>query len=144
MSVSDATVRYARSRAWCHTSSNTVLSTPNGRALDRALAQLDFYVAIDVYINETTRHADLVLPPASPLTQPHYDLIFNSFAVRRVARLNAPTRARREDERGDWEIINGLGAAFAAAAGKPWSEVPDDWLCPDCGVSKADFDMQEL
>jgi anaerobic selenocysteine-containing dehydrogenase len=43
-------------------------------------------LAIDIYVNETTRHADLILPPASPLTQYHYDLVFNAFAVRRVAR----------------------------------------------------------
>lgn len=123
-------------RALLTCAGNPVLSTPNGRALDRALAQLDFYVAIDVYINETTRHADLVLPPASPLTQPHYDLIFNSFAVRRIARLNAPTRARREDERGDWEIINGLGAAFAAASGKPWQELPEPRAMIAAGLAR--------
>ncbi len=103
---------------------NPVLSTPNGREVERALTQLEFYVAIDIYINETTRHADLILPPASPLTQDHYDVIFNSFAVRRVARLNAPIRERNADERGDWEIINGLAAAIAAAHGKPWQSLP--------------------
>lgn len=99
---------------------NPVLSTPNGRGLDRALATLDFYVAIDLYINETTRHADLILPPASPLTQYHFDLIFNAFAVRRIARLNAPLFERGGSERADWEIMNGLGQAYAQASGKPW------------------------
>lgn len=111
-------------RALLTSAGNPVLSTPNGREVARALSQLDFYVAIDVYINETTRFADLILPPASPLTQDHYDLIFNSFAVRRVARLSTPTRERAADERGDWEIINGLGAAIAAANGKPWQSLP--------------------
>jgi anaerobic selenocysteine-containing dehydrogenase len=101
-----------------------VLSTPDGRALDRALDGLEFMVAIDIYINETTRHADLILPPASPLTQPHYDLIFNAFAVRRVARLSAPIAERGADERADWEIVDGLGAAYAQAAGKPWTPLP--------------------
>ena len=87
-------------------------------------ATLDFYVAIDIYINESTRHADLILPPASPLTQHHYDLIFNAFAVRRVARLNSPIFERDENERGDWEIINGLGQAYAQASGKPWRPLP--------------------
>jgi anaerobic selenocysteine-containing dehydrogenase len=99
---------------------NPVLSTPDGATLDRAFAGLDFVVAIDIYRNESTRHADLILPPASPLTQYHYDVIFNSFAVRRVARLNVPIAARADDERADWEIVNGLGAAYCAAAGKPW------------------------
>lgn len=111
-------------RALLTVAGNPVLSTPDGRALEGALPQLDFMVSIDVYVNETTRHADLILPPASPLTQHHYDLIFNAFAVRRVARLNAPLRERREDERADWEIVNGLGAALAEASGKPWTALP--------------------
>jgi anaerobic selenocysteine-containing dehydrogenase len=108
-------------RALLTCAGNPVLSTPGGRALDDALAALDFMVSIDVYINETTRHADLILPPASPLTQPHYDLIFNAFAVRRVARISAPIGERGVDERADWEIVDGLGAAYAQAAGKPWT-----------------------
>jgi anaerobic selenocysteine-containing dehydrogenase len=51
-------------------------------------------------------------------------MVFNGFAVRRVAKLSAPMRERAEDERGDWEIFNGLGAAFAAAVGKPWQPLP--------------------
>jgi anaerobic selenocysteine-containing dehydrogenase len=111
-------------RALITSAGNPVLSTPDGRGLDQALEQLDFMLAIDIYINETTRHADLILPPASPLTQYHYDLFFNAFAVRRVARLNSPLRERNDEERGDWEIINGLGAAYAAASGKSWQPMP--------------------
>ena len=111
-------------RALLTCAGNPVLSTPNGRELERALPQLDFYVAIDIYINETTRHAHLILPPASPLTQHHYDLIFNALAVRRVARLNMPVAERGEQERADWEIINGVAAAFARSAGKEWRDLP--------------------
>ena len=111
-------------RALLTCAGNPVLSTPNGRELERAIEQLDFYVAIDIYRNETTRHADLILPPASPLSQHHYDLIFNAFAVRRVARLSAPIHERDANERGDWEIVNGLGAAYAQAAGKRWHPLP--------------------
>jgi anaerobic selenocysteine-containing dehydrogenase len=112
-------------RALLTIAGNPVSSTPNGRALDRAIASLDFRVAIDVYVNETTHHADLILPPASPLSQYHYDLYFNAFAVRRVARLSTPLREQRADERADWQIIDGLGRAYAHAAGKPWSALPD-------------------
>jgi anaerobic selenocysteine-containing dehydrogenase len=111
-------------RALLTVAGNPVLSTPDGRALDATITGLDFYIAIDVYINETTRHADLILPPASALTQYHYDLIFNAFAVRRVARLNVPVRERSQDERADWEIVNGLGAAYSAAVGKDWKAMP--------------------
>lgn len=111
-------------RALLTVAGNPVLSTPDGRRLDTALAQLDFMVAVDIYVNETTRHAHLILPPASPMTQPHYDLVFNAFAVRRVARLSLPVRLRDAAERADWEIVNGLADAYSRAAGKPWQPLP--------------------
>lgn len=111
-------------RALLTSAGNPVLSTPDGRAFDRALAELEFMVSIDIYINETTRHADLILPPASFLTQHHYDLIFNAFAVRQVARWNQPILEQRPEERADWQIVNGLGAAYAQAAGKEWRALP--------------------
>ncbi len=113
-----------RIRALITSAGNPVLSTPNGQMLDQALEKLDFMVSMDVYINETTCHADLILPPASFLTQDHYDSVFNAFAVRRVARLSQPIRERDRDERADWEIINGIGAAFAKATGKDWQTLP--------------------
>lgn len=114
-----------RIRALLTSAGNPVLSTPNGVALDRALGRLDFMVSVDVYVNETTRHADLILPPASALTQYHYDLYFNAFAVRRVARVNAPLWEMAGEERADWQIFNGLGAACAAAAGKSFEALPE-------------------
>ncbi len=133
-------------RALLTCAGNPVLSTPDGRGLDKALEGLEFMVAIDIYINETTRHADLILPPASPLTQDHYDSIFNAFAVRRVARLNRPVHARPEDERADWEIINGLGAAYAASAGKEWRALPPPRELIAAGLARGDsgLDMDAL
>ena len=63
-------------RALVTSAGNPVLSTPNGARLDRALAGLDFMVSIDPYLNETTRHAHVILPPTSPLERSHYDLAF--------------------------------------------------------------------
>ena len=60
-------------KALITSSGNPVLSTPNGVQLERALEQLDFYVAHDIYVNETTRHADLILPSPSGLETDHYD-----------------------------------------------------------------------
>ena len=82
---------------------NPVLSTPNGGQLDAALAQLDFMVAIDFYLNETTRHAHLILPPVSPLERSHYDIALSGFAVRNVAKFSpalfdAPAGARHDHE----------------------------------------------
>jgi anaerobic selenocysteine-containing dehydrogenase len=87
---------------------NPVLSTPDGVALDDALNGLEFMVSIDFYLNETTRHADLVLPPASPLERVHYDLIFHALAIRNTARFSPPIFDRPMHARHDWEILLGL------------------------------------
>lgn len=91
---------------------NPVLSTPNGGRLDRALAGLEFFVAIDFYINETTRHAHLILPPTSPLEREHYDLVFHTLAVRDTAKWSAPVFAKPADARHEWEIANALIAGL--------------------------------
>jgi anaerobic selenocysteine-containing dehydrogenase len=123
-------------RALITSAGNPVLSTPDGRGLDRALAGLDFMVSLDIYLNETSRHAHLILPPASFLTQPHYDVFFNAFAVRRVAKLSLPLREREADERADWEIINGLGAAIAAASGNAWRDLPPPLALLEMGLQR--------
>jgi anaerobic selenocysteine-containing dehydrogenase len=97
---------------------NPVLSTPNGRQLDRAFEALAFMMSIDIYLNETTRHADLILPPTSALNHDHYDLVFNAFAVRNVTRYNEALWQRADDERYDWEIFSGIGARLAAKLGR--------------------------
>jgi len=133
-------------RALFTSAGNPVLSTPNGQKLDQALENLDFMVCMDVYINETTRHADLILPPASFLTQDHYDSVFNAFAIRRVARLNQPIHPRADDERADWEIINGIGAAFAKATGKDWQSLPAPKQMIAMGLARGSsgLSMQDL
>lgn len=89
---------------------NPVLSTPNGRQLDRALESLDLMVSIDFYINETTRHADIILPPVTNLESSHYDVIFNSFAVRNTAKYSGPLFEKAENARFDWQIFQELTA----------------------------------
>lgn len=92
---------------------NPVLSTPNGRRLERALATLDFQVAIDFYVNETTRHAHVILPPTGPLERDHYDLVFNALAVRNTAKYSPPMVPRAANGRHDWEILNELTVRLA-------------------------------
>jgi anaerobic selenocysteine-containing dehydrogenase len=84
---------------------NPVLSTPNGRELDQALSSLEFMVSIDCYINETTRHARIILPPTSPLERGHYDIAFNLLAVRNTTKYSPPLFERPADARHDWEIL---------------------------------------
>ncbi|MBX7120195.1 MAG: molybdopterin-dependent oxidoreductase [Gemmatimonadaceae bacterium] len=91
---------------------NPVLSTPNGARLDRALAGLEWFVAVDCYLNETTRHAHLILPPTSPLEREHYDLVFHTLAVRDTARWSGAVFPRPPGARHDWEILNALAGAL--------------------------------
>jgi len=92
-------------RAFVSYAGNPVLSTPNGRELDRALASLEFMVAIDFYINETTRHAHLILPPTSSLERGHYDLAFHLLAVRNTTKFSPALFESGDDTRDDWEIL---------------------------------------
>ena len=100
-------------RALVTLAGNPVLSTPDGRALDRALASLDFMVSIDPYLNETTRHAHLILPPVMPLEREHYDVALHAFAVRNTARWSEPMFTPGADQRTDWDILVGLARRMA-------------------------------
>jgi anaerobic selenocysteine-containing dehydrogenase len=96
---------------------NPVLSYPNGRRLDRALAGLDFMVAIDLYVNETTRHAHLILPPTFALEHDHYALLFHALAVRNTAHWAPALLKKPEGTRHDWEILGELMAQLRIARG---------------------------
>src|SRR5689334_1384479 len=92
-------------KAFVTLAGNPVLSTPNGRELDRALASLEFMVSIDCYINETTRHAHVILPPTSPLERGHYDIAFHLLAVHNTTKFSPPLFKRSAEARHDWEIL---------------------------------------
>jgi anaerobic selenocysteine-containing dehydrogenase len=97
---------------------NPVLSTPNGKLLDAILPNLELMVSIDMYVNETTRHAQYILPPTSPLEREHYDVVFHMLAVRNTARYSEALFERPVDARHDWEIF----AALAQRAGRGRSQ----------------------
>ncbi len=111
-------------RALFTTAGNPVLSTPNGRQLDAAISQLSFMASVDIYINETTRHANVILPPTSALNHDHYDSVFNALAVRNVTRVNEAIWQRPENERYDWEIFAGIGTRLAALLGRDYKTPP--------------------
>jgi anaerobic selenocysteine-containing dehydrogenase len=104
-------------RALITVAGNPVLSTPNGRQLERGLSGLEFMLSIDFYINETTRFADLILPPTAPLEHDHYDATFNLLAVRNVTRFNQAVLPKPDGALHDWEIFVALAQAFAAKTG---------------------------
>lgn len=85
--------------------SNPVLSAPGGPRLAKALDTLDFMVSLDIYLNETTRHADVVLPGPSPLQDPHYDVSFPQFSYRNHARYSPPVFAPAPGQPTEWENL---------------------------------------
>ncbi len=100
-------------RALVTSCGNPILSTPNGRQLDEAFEQLDFMVSIDIYLNETTRHANIILPAATGLEVAHYDLTFNALAIRNVTRFSEPLFEKAEGAKFDWEILQELTARLS-------------------------------
>jgi anaerobic selenocysteine-containing dehydrogenase len=104
-------------RALVTVAGNPVVSTPQSERLDRALDGLDFMVSLDIYVNETTRHADVILPGPSPLARSHYDLALYQLAVRNVANYSPPAMEPEFDLEPEWHqllrltaIVTGQGA----------------------------------
>ncbi len=91
-------------RALLTVAGNPVSSTPDGKRLGEAVAGLDFVAAVDIYVNETTRHADVILPPTTSLERDHYDLVFHALAVRNTARFTPALFAKPMGAMHDWEI----------------------------------------
>lgn len=88
---------------------NPVLSAPNGSRIANALASLDFMVSVDIYRNETTRHADVILPGVSPLQDDHFDVTFAQLSWRNQARYSAPVLSP-EARPAEWQILLKLAA----------------------------------
>ncbi len=87
---------------------NPVLSSPNGSQLDKALSQLDFMVSIDIYLNETSRQADIILPPTTGLEIDHYDLVFHALAVSNDAKFSRALFQPKYGQLHDWQILKAL------------------------------------
>ncbi|GII02214.1 molybdopterin-dependent oxidoreductase [Planobispora takensis] len=92
-------------RALVTVAGNPVLSAPNGTRLDRAFGGLEFMVCVDPYLNETTRHADVILPPPPVMRTPHYDFALLPFAVRNYTRFSPPVLPPEPDRPTEAEIL---------------------------------------
>jgi anaerobic selenocysteine-containing dehydrogenase len=103
-----------RIRGFVTYAGNPASSTPNATRLDRAFASLEFMVSVDYYINETTRHANLIFPPCSPLERSHFDLVMPAVAVRNTIKYSDAVLEAPRDARDDYDILTQLAARIAA------------------------------
>jgi anaerobic selenocysteine-containing dehydrogenase len=110
-------------RGFIVSAGNPVISAPNGNKLAAALEQLDYMVAIDIYVNDTTKHANIILPPTTGLEVDNYDLVFNSFAVRNIAKYSPALFAPNSGRQHDWQIFKKLAQLI-----KPGSSIKDKIL----------------
>ena len=99
-----------RMRALITIATNPVLSVPNGPRLSKALDSLDFMVSLDIYLNETTRHADVILPGPSPLEDLHFDVAFPQMSWRNHARYSPPVLPRTAGQPEEWQNLLRLAA----------------------------------
>ncbi|MEU1417631.1 molybdopterin oxidoreductase family protein [Streptomyces sp. NPDC049097] len=104
-------------RAVIAVAANPVLSAPDGDRLDKALGALDFMVAVDPYLNETSRHAHVLLPPPPPSRAPHFDFAFNTLAVRNQVRYTRAAVPLEPDRMAETEILARLVLAATGMHG---------------------------
>ncbi len=115
-------------KAFISIASNPVLSAPNGPRLSAALEKLDCMVSVDIYLNETTRHADVILPGLSPLEDLHYDIAFSQISYRNHARFSAPVFAPPANQPAEWQILLRLIAIIQGKGANADLEKLDDEL----------------
>ncbi|MGW7660829.1 molybdopterin oxidoreductase family protein [Streptomyces sp. NPDC054756] len=112
-------------RALIAVAANPVLSAPDGDRLDKALDSLEFMVSVDPYLNETSRHAHVVLPPPPPSQSPHHDFAFNTLAVRNQVRYTRPAVPLEPGRMAETEIMARLVLAATGLHGTDPSAVDD-------------------
>ncbi|MEU3980107.1 molybdopterin oxidoreductase family protein [Streptomyces sp. NPDC026672] len=133
--IDTATAEGTPIRALISVAANPVLSAPDGDRLDKALDSLEFMVSVDPYLNETTRHAHVVLPPPPPAQSPHHDFAFNTLAVRNQVRYTRPAVPLEPGRMAETEIM----ARLVLAAGGLHGADPDavDTMVVDQTLGKA-------
>jgi anaerobic selenocysteine-containing dehydrogenase len=120
-------------RALITIAGNPVVSTPNAGRLDAALESLDFMVSVDIYVNETTRHADVILPAPSPLEKAHYDIALYMFAVRNVANYSPALMDPPAGMLHEWETLLALTAIAAGMGPDADLAALDDLVASEAG-----------
>jgi anaerobic selenocysteine-containing dehydrogenase len=112
--------------------SNPALSSPNGERLSAAMDRLEFMISVDIYVNETSRHADVILPGTSPLEDSHYDVAFSQLSYRNHARYSHPVFPRAADHPEEWQVLLRLiGIIQGKGAAADINQIDDELLMDD-------------
>ncbi len=144
----DSASEAERVRALVTVAGNPVLSTPNGARLAKALASLDFMVSVDIYLNETTRFADVILPPTGPLEHANYDLVFHAMSVRHNTKWSPAVFDAPEGAKDQWEILLELAARMSGTTAQALDDLvlghllgatvgAPGTVCPDVSLDEA-------
>ncbi|MEN0135983.1 MAG: molybdopterin-dependent oxidoreductase [Rhodococcus sp. (in: high G+C Gram-positive bacteria)] len=115
-----------RTRALITLAGNPARSLPNSGAIEEALGALEFMVSVDCYLNETTRHADVILPPPPVTTRGHHDVTLNHFQIRNVARYTPPLLDLAGGELAEWQILLRIAAIATGTPDRPVAEIDDE------------------
>ncbi|MFC9358803.1 molybdopterin-dependent oxidoreductase [Rhodococcus sp. NPDC057014] len=115
-----------RTRALITLAGNPARSLPNSGAIEEALGALDFMVSVDCYLNETTRHADVILPPPPLATRGHHDVTLAHFQIRNVARYTPPLLDLADNELAEWQILLRIAAIAKGTPQRPVEEMDDE------------------
>ncbi len=107
-------------RALLVSSGNPALSVPNGPELERALDQLELLVAIDLYVTDTGRHADYVLPATTFLEREDFPSAFLTFQTTPFVQWTEPVLEPRGEVRQEWEIIDGIARRLGTTPASAW------------------------
>src|SRR3954471_24538069 len=129
-------------RAFISVAGNPALSTPNSERLASALEGLDFMLSFDIYVNETSRHADVIMPSPSSFERSHYDLAFYQLSVRNVANFNPPLMERPLGMPDDWESVLRVVGIVTGQGPKADVDAIDDFVAAESarrgGIDPAD------
>lgn len=123
---------------------NPVLSTPNGNQLEKAFESLEFMVAIDIYLNETTKFANIILPTTTGLETPIYDLVFHQFAIRNTTKYSEALFEKEENQRHDWEILKALTSRLSGKENPANLEQTLDYLMQFSAYKEPKLSVSEL
>jgi anaerobic selenocysteine-containing dehydrogenase len=118
-------------RALVTVAGNPAVSTPNSDRMQRALATLDFMVSFDIYVNETTRHANVILPPEPELARGHYDLALYNLAIRNVANYSPPLLELSPGEVPEWQSMLRLAGVIAGQGAHADIDALDELVVSD-------------